>query len=169
MNTNQQLEIQAYVDGQLADSDARRVERQLADDAAGAALAADLRQVRETIRNGEPIMEVPDTRDFYFSQIRRRIATEEKAASLSPAPSAGGFNWIRSMLLPAVGVACLTAVAVLTTRETPRPFVPGVVNIASDEMSAITFRSEQNRMTVVYLFDKQPATAADTTSNTSAD
>ena len=169
MNTNQQLEIQAYVDGQLADSDARRVERQLVDDPAGAALAAELRQVRDAIRSGEPVMSVPETRDFYFSQVRRRIEAEEKIAARAPAPAVGGFNWIRSMLLPAVGVACLTAVAVLTTRDTPRPYVPGEVNIASDEMSAFSFRSEQNRMTVVYLFDKQPATAADTTPNSSAD
>jgi hypothetical protein len=60
-------------------------------------------------------------------------------------------------------------VALLTTRESARSFIPGEVDIASDQMSAITFRSEANRMTVVYLFDKQPAADTDTTPNSSAD
>jgi anti-sigma factor RsiW len=169
MNTNQQLEIQAYVDGQLRIAEARRVERQLATDPVGAALAADLRLVRGVIREGEPLMPVPETREFYFSQIQRRIEAEEKIAAREEVRTPKRSNWMRSFLIPAVGVACLAAVAVLTTRETARPFIPGEVDIASDQMSAITFRSEANRMTVVYLFDKRPAAATDTNPNSSAD
>jgi anti-sigma factor RsiW len=169
MNTNQKLEIQAYVDGQLPVAEARRVEHQLSADPAGAALAEDLRLVRGVIREGEPLLAVPENREFYFSQIQRRIEAEEKVAAREEARTPKRSNWIRSLFFPAVGFACLAAVALLTTRESARSFIPGEVDIASDQMSAITFRSEANRMTVVYLFDKQPAADTDTTPNSSAD
>ncbi len=165
MNTNQQLEIQAYVDGQLAAADARRVELQLADDPAGAALAAELRLVRDTVRRGEPVMAVPETREFYFSQIQRRIEAEEKVAARIPAPAP--FDWFRRLLLPVAGVAAVAVVAALSLRTAP--YVPGEMVIASEEMGAITFRSEQNQLTVVYLFDKSSADSTDATSEAPLD
>ena len=165
MNTNQQLEIQAYVDGQLAAADARRVELQLADDPAGAALAAELRLVRDTVRRGEPVMAVPETREFYFSQIQRRIEAEEKVAARIPAPAP--FDWFRRLLLPVAGVAAVAVVAALSLRTAP--YVPGEMVIASEEMGAITFRSEQNQLTVVYLFDKSSVASTDATSEAPLD
>ena len=168
MNTNQQLEIQAYVDGQLAAADARRVELQLADDPAGAALAAELRLVRDTVRRGEPVMAVPETREFYFSQIQRRIEAEEKAAARTAAtPVAAPFDWLRRLLLPVAGVAAVAVVAALSLRTAP--YVPGEMVIASEEMGAITFRSEQNQLTVVYLFDKSSVASTDATSEAPLD
>jgi anti-sigma factor RsiW len=168
MNTNQQLEIQAYVDGQLAVADARRVERQMAEDPAGAALAAELRLVRDTVRDGEPVMAVPETREFYFSQIQRRIAAEEKAASRTSAPAAGSpLQWLRRLFLPVAGVAAVAVVSMFSLRT--GPYIPGEMVIASEEMGAITFRSEQNQLTVVYLFDKSSANSIDATSEAPLD
>ncbi len=161
MNTNQQLEIQSFVDGQLAPGDARRVERMLAENPSAAGLATELRMVRDVVKQGEPVLSVPDTRDFYFSQIRRKIEAAEKSRNASPVTAGTGFSWIRSLLFPASGIAALTALVLFTAKDTLWPYVPGEVNIASDEMNAITFRSEENRMTVVYLFDKQPVETAD--------
>lgn len=169
MNINQQLEVQALVDGQLAPGDARRVERRLTEDAAAAALAQDLRKVRDTVRLGEPTACVSETRDFYFSQIVRRIEAEERAVASTPVAGPSGFGWIRSLLFPAGGIAALTALVLFTAKDTIWPYVPGEVTIATEEMNAITFRSEENRMTVVYLFEKQPFETADTSVVSPAD
>lgn len=160
MNTNQQLEIQAHVDGQLPEADARRVERQIADDRDVAALAAELRFVRDTVRSAEPERAVPETREFYFSQIRRRITAAEQAATRAGAAPAGGLGWLRRLLAPVTGVALVAAVVMITQQRSYRAYVPGEVEVASEDMNAITFRSEEHRMTVVYLTAREPALSA---------
>jgi anti-sigma factor RsiW len=167
---DQQLEIQAYLDGQLPGDDARRIERLLAENPAAASLAAELRCVKETVRVGEPALKVPDAREFYWSQIQRRIAAEETTTARRPASRLDiALARFRRLLMPVTGFAALAALAVVSSRSLYRPYIPGEVEVASEEMGSITFRSEEHRMTVVYLFDKEASETEDTDQETFTD
>ena len=76
--TNLKLDIQAFLDGELNSGRKLEVERLLATDPAAAELHARLRSVRDLVRNSEPRPVLNESRDFYWSQIQRRIAQGER-------------------------------------------------------------------------------------------
>ena len=77
MKLEQALEIQAKLDGQLEPGRDREVDRILREDPAAAALRDELSSVRAAIRAHEPAVSVPESREFYWAQIQRRIAAED--------------------------------------------------------------------------------------------
>ena len=111
MKLEQALEIQAKLDGQLEPSRDREVERWLREDASASALRDELLAVRKAIREHEPAAAVPESREFYWSQIQRRIAAE---AAIESRGAKGGslVSWIR-WLAPALGVAALAVIVTL--------------------------------------------------------
>jgi anti-sigma factor RsiW len=73
------LDLQAYVDGELEPSRRAEVERVLAGDVEARDLVAALRSLGEVVRAHEPAERVPETREFYWSQVQRRIRLAEAA------------------------------------------------------------------------------------------
>ena len=78
MKTETCLEIQAYLDGEL-DSRRQKEAAALCDrDPEARALHASLENLRGVLQSHEPVHLVPDSREFYWSQIQKRIAAAER-------------------------------------------------------------------------------------------
>ena len=64
MNQELALKYQAFVDGELSESEARRVAQSLETDAAARALVAELRNSKAILTGNEPEVTLPESREF---------------------------------------------------------------------------------------------------------
>jgi anti-sigma factor RsiW len=107
MKTDLELKIQSYLDGEIDPADAREVEKALAADHEATALLNELRMTRQILKGNEPEVRLQENRDFYFSQIKRRIESAETQASR--VASRPGWS-LRRLIAPLVtGAACIFA------------------------------------------------------------
>lgn len=161
--------IQAWVDGELPEAEARALATQLERDPETLALAENLRRFGRLLRDHEPARAVPESREFYWSKIARRLEAEEAAlarASSADADSTGTplLRWLLPWILPA-GAAVLAAFVYVGTlgHSDPRSgstqaytasrpvMTDHEVEAPSAEMTTVTFYSAQDGMTVVWL------------------
>jgi len=144
-STEQLLDLQAYVDGELPAERRRQVEAALPADLNAQELVTGLRQLGSLIRAHEPTATVPVSREFYWSQIRRQIDAEQPKA---PAASAA-LGWLR-WLIPAMGVAAVAVV--VSTQQTPREItLAGGGDVTVVDVSSTVFRSESDGVTVHWI------------------
>ena len=142
------LDLQAYVDGELESSRKAEVERVIASDAEAREIVAALRSLGEVVRSHEPVHPVPETREFYWSQVQRRIQQAEASDARRAAGATRAAGWLR-WLAPALGVAAVVVVVSLGRR----PGEPGVemASSGSEDSVAMTFRSDADGITVHWL------------------
>ena len=165
MNSDTQLQVQAYLDNELSVGDARKVAALISSDREFQDLYTQLRATKEMLAGNEPEVKLDESRDFYWSKIQRQIQSVERA----PAPQAPRPLWIR-LLAPLAGTAALFALllsvmnpssprivesnrpttAALTAAVAPRP-IHGEIEDLAPEVSSVTFRSEEEGVTVVWL------------------
>jgi anti-sigma factor RsiW len=105
MNLEQQLKLQALLDGELPEREAREVLAWTQRDSAAAGLLAELKNTRQAMVNSEPHLSVPESREFFWSKIEREIQRREPVAAVTPEPS--HFAALRRWLLPVVAVGAL--------------------------------------------------------------
>src|SRR4051812_3107727 len=79
MNEEQQLKLQAFLDGELPERDAREITAWLQRDAAAAALFAELKATRQALAAAETPVALPESREFYWSKIARDLQALERA------------------------------------------------------------------------------------------
>src|SRR5512138_813224 len=95
----EQLKLQAYLDGELPEAEARRMTDRLAQDPEAAALLTELRQTTEAVAAFEKEVRLPESREFYWSKIQREIQRQAQ-----PAPEAATLpDWLaalRRVLMP---------------------------------------------------------------------
>ncbi len=157
MNLKQQLEIQALVDGELAGADIARVRTLVNQDRDSRDLFEELTLVKGALIGSEPALAMPEPPDFYFSQIRRRIEAEQRPLSATQASGNRTlWAWLRGHLGTVAGTAAVVAAIGLFAPAYLRPYVPGELTDSEGEMSAMTYRSEKDSLTIVYLFDSSP-------------
>lgn len=153
MNQEFELKLQAYLDRELSPADAAEVERQLAHDADGQALLEELRNTSTAMAVGEPEIKLPESREFYWSKIAREIERLEKVER-EPARKVSWFAWARGHLKPLAGVAILLCLGMVTMLHSHKPGSQfGMMEMASDDMGAYTFRDQQQKMTMVWFYD----------------
>src|SRR4051794_25606320 len=111
MDSEDQLKVQAFLDGELPEKEAREVASRLAQDAEATALLNELRNTRKAIKESEPRLQLPESREFYWSKIQRDIERQAPASAARERPSVHSL-W-RRILIPLSGLALvLLAVAV---------------------------------------------------------
>lgn len=145
---NTELKLQALVDGELDAREVREVEALLAQDAQSAALMQELKWTKGALVGNDAELALPETREFFWSKIERAIAVEEKQAAVAPAERA----WWLKLLYPATGLAAMVAVMFVvsggrTTDGSDSENVP-------EDVNAVSFRSESEKMSVVYVADE---------------
>lgn len=145
---NTELKLQALVDGELDAREVRELETLLAQDAPSAALLQELKWTRSALTGHEAGVQLPESREFYWSKISRAIEAGEKQAVAAPTERVW---WLR-FLYPATGLAALVAVLFVvsggrTTDGSDSESVP-------EDVNAVSFRSESEKMTVVYVADE---------------
>jgi anti-sigma factor RsiW len=148
MDYNAQLKLQAYLDGELAEGEARELAAGLAQDQEAAALLAELRHTREAVRGSEQVRTLPESREFYWSKIGRAI---ERAEAPAPQP-AGVSGWVgvlRRFLVPVTGLALLVVAGFITTRGTVEP--TSSMETAVSDPGALVYHDYSAGATFVWL------------------
>jgi anti-sigma factor RsiW len=141
------LEIMAYADGELDAARTADIERLLANDADAAALHRELAGIRALVRGHEPAGKVADSREFYWSQIRQRIAAEEPVQRRASSGSASRLTWLR-WLVPALGLAAIGLVLVVQQQPVGRGITD---NASATEAGAMTFTSDADGVTIRWI------------------
>jgi len=145
---NTELKLQALLDGELDAREAREMESLLANDTQAADLMQELKWTKAAAVGNEAAVALPETREFYWSKISRAIeAGERKAAAATPERA-----WWLKFLYPATGLAATVAVmfAISGGRTTDGADSESV----TEDVNAVSFRSEAEKMSVVYVADE---------------
>jgi anti-sigma factor RsiW len=149
MTNEQQLKLQAFLDAELAEADMREMAALLARDADAAGLLGELKNTRNALKNFEPALKVPASREFYWSKIKREI--ERSVPVEAPARSVSLFTLLRRILVPVGAVAALAVAGFITVHQFsggPRAIA---VNSLLADAGAFTYRDQSQGMTVVWL------------------
>ena len=110
MTPEEQMKLSALLDGELPPDEARALSAQVEGDPAAAALLAELRTTRQTLRSIEVPIPIAESREFYWSKIARDIERQERR---TPArPQTGLLAWLRLLVLPATVVVVLVIVSI---------------------------------------------------------
>jgi len=159
-----ELRLQAWVDGEMSEREAARIATWVARDAEAGELAAHLRAVRKLVVDNEPVLPLPETRQFYWSQIERQIQRE--APDSEPAPISWLARW-RQLMISVGGATALACVLILAVNQIHRPTFDEIS--ATDlGMEAVTFHDQSAQMTVVWLQDSSQASATAQPANATA-
>jgi anti-sigma factor RsiW len=147
----QELKLQAYLDGELSGREAKRVETLIETDASARSLFTELRQTSAALKGNEPEVRLPETREFYWSKIEREIARLDVAPTEIRVPA--WLMWVRRHLAAVSGVsvaAALVMFAALQMNWVSQDLFEEIDNPLEDS-GAFSFRSESQKMTVVWI------------------
>ncbi|HEY3861760.1 MAG TPA: hypothetical protein VGO59_07725 [Verrucomicrobiae bacterium] len=142
-----ELKVQAWVDGELPDVEARRIGQWIAENAEASALASELGCVRRAMSGGETLALLDDSRDFYWSKIQRQIEREAFVPSHDPLP---WFARWRRYMAPACGALAMACLLTLSLRQAATPSFDEISSVG-EGMEAVTFHDQSAQMTVVWL------------------
>ena len=155
MTSESELNLQAYLDGELSGRQARQVAQWIATDAEAQKLMAELKMTKAALAGGELEVKVPQTPEFYWSRIQREIERS------SPAESRPISDWIaawRRLLAPLAGVALVAFLTVYSFKmyeggDESRHHLAVVENL-SEHTGAYSFRSQSEKMFVVWVYNR---------------
>src|SRR5438067_6752859 len=111
MEYDAQLKLQSYLDGELPEAEAREVANWLARDREAMALFGELRNTRQAFVGLEVGVELPESREFFWSKVEREIRRQEQPEPVAR-PSSLLSAW-RRFLVPAGAVAALAVAAMI--------------------------------------------------------
>lgn len=159
MNRETQLQVQAYLDNELSPGEARNISKLISSDAEARDLFGELKSTREALVANEPLPSLPESREFYWSKIQRAIEHAERTDE--PTHSSVSRPWWTRMLVPMAGAVALFAVLLsVVNRDGAKPIavthsasasVPLHQLQQSSDVSTITFRSDAEGVTVVWI------------------
>jgi anti-sigma factor RsiW len=153
MKHDLELKVQAWLDGELPDREARRVGEWIARDAEASALAAELGCIRQAMSRNEAAGILGESREFYWSKIERQIQRE------GASHRADGLPWYarwRRYMAPAAGAAALACVLLMAVWQSASPSFDEISS-TGEGMEAVTFHDQSAQMTVVWLQDSSTA------------
>jgi anti-sigma factor RsiW len=146
MDQEQQLKLQAFFDGELSEQEAREVANGLARDPEAAARHTELRNTRQALSGFEADIKLPESREFYWSKIKRDILraepTEPEVAPVSI------YTLLRRTFIPVSALAALV-IAVMIVLD--RPPVTADLETAGADAGALTYRDYESGTTLVWL------------------
>lgn len=166
MNLETNLQIQAWLDGELPEAEARQVAGFVERDAAAKTLATELETMHAALTGNEPEVKLPESRDFYWSKIRREIERLESAGCASVKTTGGWSHAWRRWLMPLAGTAMVAIIAVgFAWLVTPQgqggdTFLAEIENL-SEDVGSYSFRAPGQNMLVVWVYDKAPISVVD--------
>ncbi len=150
MDYDSQLKLQAFLDGELPEAEAKVVANWLARDREAVALAAELRNTRQAMTGFEVGIELPESREFFWSKIQREIQrSETPAPEHAPMPL---FVLLRRLLAPATAVALFVLAGLVATNHF-RPLNSRVsrMETALADSGAFTYHDYSAGTTLVWL------------------
>lgn len=151
MDREAQLKLQAYLDDELPEAEKLKLEATLGQDGQSSLLLAELRQTREVLAGFEKGIQVPESREFFWSKIEREIRRLESPARV-PAPICWAAR-LRRLLVPASTLALLAIAGFVAIRQNESPLLPGGTEMetALTDTGAFTYRDYAAGTTLVWL------------------
>jgi anti-sigma factor RsiW len=153
MNSEFELKLQAWLDGELAPAEARQVEARVGQDPQAQALLGELRMTRTALRGNEPDYVLPEAREFFWSKIERAIAAGERQAQPANRISFGWLFRYWPQLSGATVAAALLCMAGFHFHWLSQQGWEDIENPLA-ETGTFCFRSEPDRMTLVWVYDR---------------
>jgi len=146
MTQEQQLRLQAFLDGELPEREMREVAAWLATDPEAAGLQLELKHTRQALTNFEKDIKLPESREFFWSKIEREITRLEKPEPAKPQVSP--FVWLKRALISAGSVAVVVIVALVAWPRAATAQAEVETTLA--DPGAFTYRDDQEGMTVIW-------------------
>jgi len=153
LELNLELELQAWLDGELSEPKARRIGAKIAGDQEASRLITELQAVKSALAGNETARTVPETRALYWSKIERQIQRQAPGPRAVQAPLQAVWRLWFAPLAGFAALACLLLLAV-------KPYAPPAfdeISSTGEGMEAVTFHDQAAGMTVVWLTDTAPA------------
>jgi len=155
MDEAKQLELQAFLDGELPPAKAADWQRRMDADPEVRALGAQLKASNEALAIFEAETRVPASRDFYWSGIRRQIELLEKASARrhETEPPLSWLARIRQYLVPAGVAAAFLIAGMLATHQVRMAESGHPVRLEASLTSpgSFTYRDFSSGITLVWL------------------
>jgi hypothetical protein len=148
MEQDWQLKVQSFVDGHLDEVGMKEVAALVARSPEVASLVRELKHTRQALAGYEELRTVPDSREFYWSQIERRIARE---VSPEVAPEQRSLlGTLARWLVPVAGAVALAAAGFFVTQDNGgQPSTQWQAEFAG--VNALTYYDHEEGMTVMWL------------------
>jgi hypothetical protein len=157
MNDETKIKLQAFLDGELSGRETRQISELLESDAEAKSFFAELQFVKTAMSGNELEIKLPETREFYWGKIQREIERGEKQKQTVEALAFPIFAWWKPAyvrIASGVAAACaLLMISFMAFNDGNRAYIPGEIE-GNGEMGAITYHSNADGMTVVYLVDR---------------
>lgn len=151
MDFETQLKLQAFLDGELPEDEAREVVSLIARDEGAKALHAELKNTRKAIKDSEANVRLPESREFLWSKIEHEIQRLEPVAQ--PTRSVSPFEVLRRLLMPASAFAALVIAGLITYNQIAPAGNPHMLETetAMANSDAFTYRDYSTGVTLVWL------------------
>jgi len=151
MNRDLHLNLQASLDGELPEAEARKLSEALGRDAEAGALLTELRNTRSALAGFEAEIKLPESREFYWSKIKRDIQRLEKPEPARPAVSLW-TAWRKSLVPVSAAVALVLGVILLGLQSGfwSQARAPQLETAMADS-GAFTYRDDSAGVTLVWL------------------
>ena len=162
-----QIKIQAFLDGELAETEAREIAALIARDREAAALHTELKNTRRALAGTEQAITLPESREFYWSKIRREIEKVEQPQPIRPEPSL--WQLMSRLLKPVSAVAVVLLLGMIVFNQTGSVSGDPDLLVASSDMDAITFRDDTDGTTYVWFADNSENDVANDADDTTLD
>jgi len=163
MDHDAQLKLQAHLDGELPEAEAREVVKLLAQNQDAVLLHAELKNTRQALAGAEKPMQLPETREFFWSKIEREIARLER---VEPAGTKESFlaTW-RRLLVPLSAAAALAIIILAMLGGFGGSSMAESEVTSEDDSGGFVYRDDAGGTTLVWLSypaenevaDEQPA------------
>lgn len=153
MNEQEQLKLQAGLDGELTDREMAEVAGWLECRPEARQLKGELDYVRTALRGNELERTLVSSREFYWNRIAAAI---EKPSAETVADHHGGFvRWILRHLGQVAGVAAALALLFFTfTSLDAEPLPESDWKVLDPNTGMANYRDYKNGVTVVMLYDR---------------
>jgi anti-sigma factor RsiW len=155
INHETELRLQAYLDGEVSSVEVGEISRLLDGDAEARALYEELKATKTLLIGNDVELKLPESREFYWSTIRREIERAEHVQSTNVSEAVASPWWMRFVAPACVLAAFGVFVAVsLKSPETSAPllaFDGHEIDTPLEETSSFSFGSETAGMTVVWV------------------
>lgn len=152
MNVESQLKLQAYLDGELPAGEAGELKALLSRDAQAEALLTELKLTKAALAGNEPEIKLPESREFYWSKIKREIERAERAPASRPA--APWLTWWQKWVVP-VSAMAVALVLLMIFQAKPHPEM-ALTEVKSGVagMGAMTFSDQSAGVTMIWVYDR---------------
>jgi anti-sigma factor RsiW len=152
MDFETELKLQAFLDGELPEAEARKVAKLLAQDQEATLLLGELRNTRQALKGAEAVVQLPESREFYWSKIEREIERLEQPQRVEQ--KRPFIFRLQRFLVPVSGALAVAVFLGITLLNGNSGTALGETELATDDMGAITFRSESEGITSVWLYNQ---------------